>query len=60
MKFQDPVVKSIIDLTKSFVKHLLSLLVPYFFGYKAEFFPSKTIPKDLDPSNKTDLDLLDF
>ena len=32
---------------------------PFFFGYKIELFPSKTIPKDLDPSYKTDLDLWD-
>ena len=31
----------------------------YFFGYKTEFFPSKTIPKDVEPSCKTDLDLWD-
>ena len=29
----------------------------YFFGYKTEFDPSKTIPKNLDPSYKMDLDL---
>ena len=30
----------------------------YFFSYKTQFFfPSKTIKKNLDPSNKTDLDL---
>ena len=34
--------------------------LPYFFGYKTEvFFPSKTIPKNLDPSYKIDLDLWD-
>ena len=44
--------------------------IPYFFDYKTEFFPSKTIPKteffsfqnnpkDLDPSCKMDLDLWD-
>ena len=32
-------------------------LIPYFLGYKTDYFPSKTIPKDLDPSYKTDLDL---
>ena len=33
--------------------------LPYLFGYKTEFFPSKNNPKDLDPSCKTDLDLWD-
>ena len=33
--------------------------LPYFFGYKMEFFPSKNNPKDLDPSYKMGLDLLD-
>ena len=26
--------------------------IPYFFSYKAEFFPSKNNPKNLDPSYK--------
>ena len=39
---------------------LLLSKLPYFFGYKTEiFFSSKTIPKNLDLSYKTDLDLLD-
>ena len=33
--------------------------LPYFFGYKTEFFPIQNNPKDLDPSYKMDLDLLD-
>ena len=33
--------------------------LPYFFGYKTEFFSFQNNPKDLDPSYKTDLDLLD-
>ena len=33
--------------------------VPYFFGYKTEFFFFQNNPKDLDLSCKTDLDLLD-
>ena len=33
--------------------------VPYFFGYKTEFFFFQNNPKDLDPSCKTDLELLD-
>ena len=37
----------------------ISGLILYFFGYKTEGFHSKTIPKNLDPSNKTDLDLWD-
>ena len=35
-------------------KHL-----PYFFGYKTEFFSVQNNPRDLDPSCKTDLDLWD-
>ena len=31
--------------------------IPYFFGYKTEFFSFQNNPKDLDPSCKTDLDL---
>ena len=33
--------------------------VPYFFGYKTEFVFFQNNPKDLDPSYKMDLDLLD-
>ena len=33
--------------------------LPYFFGYKTECFFFQNNPKDLDPSCKTDLDLLD-
>ena len=33
--------------------------IPYFFSYKAEFFPNKTVPKNLDTSYKLDLDFLD-
>ena len=33
--------------------------IPYFFGYKTEFFFFQNIPKDLVPSFKTDLGLLD-
>ena len=35
------------------------LQVPYFFGYKTDFFSFQNNPKDLDPSYKTDLDLWD-
>ena len=39
---------------------LTSLLtLPYFFGYKTEFFSFQNNHKDLDPSYKTDLDLWD-
>ena len=34
-------------------------VLPYFFGYKMEFFFFQNNPKDLDPSCKMDLDLLD-
>ena len=33
--------------------------LPYFFGYKTECFSFQNNPKDLDPSYKTDLGLLD-
>ena len=33
--------------------------LPYFFGYKTELFFFQNNLKDLDPSCKTDLDLLD-
>ena len=33
--------------------------VTYFFVYKTEFFSFQNNPKDLDPSYKMDLDLLD-
>ena len=33
--------------------------VPYFFGYKTEFFSFQNNPKDLDLSCKMDLDLWD-
>ena len=48
-------------LKGSYDKQNLTLVVilPYFFGYKTEFFPFQNNPKDLDPSCKTDLDLLD-
>ena len=32
-------------------------LIPYFFGYKTEFFSFQSNTKDLDPSYKMDLDL---
>ena len=32
-------------------------MVPYFLGYKTDFFSFQNNPKDLDPSYKTDLDL---
>ena len=33
--------------------------LPYFFGYKIEFFSFQNNPKNLDPSYKTNLDLWD-
>ena len=33
--------------------------LPYFFGYKTDYFSFQNNPKDLDPSFKTDLDLWD-
>ena len=35
------------------------IYIPYFFAYKTEFLFFQNNPKDLDPSCKTDLDLLD-
>ena len=35
------------------------LYLPYFLGYKTDFFSFQNNPKDLDPSYKTDLDLGD-
>ena len=34
-----------------------SHLIPYFFGYKTEFFSFQNNSKDLDPSCRMDLDL---
>ena len=36
-----------------------SMPLPYFFGYKTEFFSFQNNPKALDPSCKTDLELWD-
>ena len=44
-------------LTDNFCSKLHPL--PYFFGYKTEFFSFQNNPKDLDLSYKTGLDLLD-
>ena len=33
--------------------------IPYFFGYKTDCFSFQNNSKDLDPSYKMDLDLLD-
>ena len=33
--------------------------VPYFFGYKTEFFSLPNNPINLDPSDKMDLDIWD-
>ena len=37
----------------------LLTVIPYFFGYKTDFFSFQNIPKNLDPSYKMDLDLWD-
>ena len=47
------------DVTTQVIGVSLKMPLPYFFGYKTEFFFFQNIPKDLDPSFKTDLDLLD-
>ena len=36
-----------------------SIILPYFFGYKAEFLSFQNNPKNLDLSYKTDLDIWD-
>ena len=36
---------------------LLFTYIPYFLGYKTDFFSFQNNSKDLDPSYKTDLDL---
>ena len=38
---------------------MFGIYVPYFSGYKTEFFSFQNTPKDLDSSCKTDLDLWD-
>ena len=40
-------------------KSLRNELILYFFGYKTEIFFLPKHPKNLDPSDKTDLDLWD-
>ena len=40
-----------------FFSDLSSFLLPYFYGYKTEFFSFQNNPKVLDPSCKIDLDL---
>ena len=42
-----------------FVGFVVLGLIPYFFGYKMEFFSFQNSPKDLDPSYKMALDLWD-
>ena len=36
---------------------LMTVYIPYFLGYKMDFFSFQNNPKDLDPSYKMDLDL---
>ena len=38
---------------------IYSAMIPYFFGYKTEYFTFQNNPKNLDPSYKMDLDLWD-
>ena len=46
------------SLSLSFIRSM-KVQLPYFFGYKTEFFSFQNNPKDLDPSCKMDLDLWD-
>ena len=38
-------------------KEISNKYIPYFLGYKTDFFSFQNNPKDLDPSYKMDLDL---
>ena len=49
-------VQSTLDITDPDISKY-PLILPYFFGYKTEFFSFQNNPKDLDPSCKMDLDL---
>ena len=51
---------SVLDSQKTCSLKGVSLIsIPYFFGYKTEFFSFQNNPKDLDLSCKMDLDLWD-
>ena len=39
------------------IRRCETVTLPYFLGYKTDFFSFLNNPKDLDPSYKTDLDL---
>ena len=52
--------KSVKHIIKSMKrKYRSNPYIPYFFGYKTEFFSFQNNPKDLDPSYETDLNLWD-
>ena len=44
-------------IPKLLLSGALPYLIPYFLGYKTDFFSFQNNPKDLDPSYKMDLDL---
>ena len=52
-------VYQIYPFEKSIDKYTLRGMLPYFFGYKTEFFSFQNNPKGLDTSYKMDLDLSD-
>ena len=54
-KFGDIILLQMGTLSWEAAQHLKVL--PYFLGYKTDFFSFQNNPKDLDPSYKMDLDL---
>ena len=47
-----------INKTRLTIKTAIEILsLPYFLGYKTDFFSFQNNPKDLDPSYKMNLDL---
>ena len=52
-----PKLKHVRHLCHTEIHESMNINVPYFFGYKTEFFSFKNNPKNLDPSYKMDLGL---
>ena len=52
-------IKTTAFLWSNYAQQFYVFGVPYFFGYKTEFFSFQNNPKDLDLSCKMDLDVLD-
>ena len=53
----DPIFKVTRGLSMLNIQCSYLMNLPYFLGYKTDFFSFQNNPKDLDPSYKTDLDL---